>query len=116
MTDEKIIEALECCAKNIRCDECPLKGIKNCMGELYIKSFDLIKRQQEEIERLKSEKDSKIVMCLARNIDKAKSKAVREFAERLIELGVQEGAYEYVSVYDIECLAKEMTEKEGGKG
>ena len=53
MTDEQIVKALECCAKNIRCDECPFKGIKNCMGELYIKSFDLIKRQQAEIEELK---------------------------------------------------------------
>ena len=38
----------------------------------------------------------------------AKAEAIKEFAERLIELGVQEGAYEYVSVYEIDNLVKEM--------
>ena len=37
-----------------------------------------------------------------------KAEAIKEFAERLIELGGQEWAYEYVSVYDIDNLVKEM--------
>ena len=40
-----------------------------------------------------------------------KAEAIKEFADRLIEIGVQEGAYEYVSVYDIENIVKELREE-----
>lgn len=122
MTDEQIVKALECCGNMNECKkECPLGdvgGIDKCIHTLMLDALELVKRQQAEIERLKQEV---IELQLRKEmyrvtVDEVRAEAVREFAERLIELGVQEGAYEYVSVYDIECLAKEMTEKEGGKG
>ena len=36
--------------------------------------------------------------------------AIKEFADRIIELEEQGGVHEYVSMYDIEILVKEMTE------
>lgn len=33
---------------------------------------------------------------------------IEEFAEKLLELCIQEGAYEYVSAYDIDNLKREM--------
>lgn len=36
-------------------------------------------------------------------------KAYKEFAEKLKEIGKQEGAYDYVSLWDIDKLLKDMT-------
>lgn len=56
MTDNEIIRALECCASwNMTCRACPYVGIfaaRQCERNLSRDAFDLIKRQQAEIERL----------------------------------------------------------------
>ena len=65
MTDKEIMQALNCCtSKSISCQKCPLLRKSKCERELIRHSFDLIKRQQAEIE-------------------KAKAEAIRYFAERL---------------------------------
>lgn len=85
--------------------------------------LNLINRQKEEIEKLKSK--NKI---LSRNADNAfqeglnerrelfepeiKSEAYKEFAERLTSIGKQDGAYDLVSVFEIAKLLKEMVGKE----
>ena len=121
MTDEQIVKALECCVSSAggdACRGCPYEEEGICVTDglaLQRDSLALIKRQQAEIEDLKADKEALIngQLTLQKMYLESRAEAVREFAERLIELGVQEGAYEYVSVYDIECLVKEMTEKEG---
>ena len=52
MTDNDIIKALECCPKDILCEQCPLNGKSNCMNKLYEYALDIVNRQQAEIERL----------------------------------------------------------------
>ena len=41
--------------------------------------------------------------------DKGYQDGIEEFAEKLLEICTQEGAYEYVSAYDIDNLKREMT-------
>ena len=60
MTDNEIIKALECCSKYPEeqdCSECPLNSRgADCLDfELGKFVLDLINRQKEEIERLKTE-------------------------------------------------------------
>lgn len=59
MTDKQIVKALECC-KREECDRCPFsnKGLGVCGQFLIEQAFDLVRRQQEEIEWLKSERDN----------------------------------------------------------
>lgn len=40
--------------------------------------------------------------------DKGYQDGIEEFAEKLLEICTQEGAYEYVSAYDIDNLKREM--------
>lgn len=56
MTDNEIIKALECCAKNNVCNECPLArdSIEDCIECLAESAFDLINRQKAEIEMLQT--------------------------------------------------------------
>lgn len=57
MTDNEIIQALECCFKMESCGYCPLYGpepdIKECTTTLSGNSLDLINRQKAEIDRLR---------------------------------------------------------------
>ena len=67
MTDIMIIAALTACHKGngeSECEKCPYVVTRGCMDILGEDALDLIKRQQIEIEKVKSE-------------------AVREFAEKL---------------------------------
>ena len=74
-------------------------------------ALDLIKRQQEEIERLTKE-----TMNMAVTIEACQSDAIQEFAERLKEkkqevfTAVNDSSYA-VTVYNIDKLVKEY-----GKG
>ena len=56
MTDNEIIQALECCAyHDMTCQDCPYAGCftrKFCERELHIDALNFIKRQQEEIDNL----------------------------------------------------------------
>lgn len=105
MTDEQIIKALECCYRKggTPCRDCPFNEFEDCNDVLmadYV--FNLINRQQAEIERLKEESSDKEraytdEYCLRKEwkdkcrqllIEKqtAKSEAIKEFAERLKSL------------------------------
>lgn len=60
MTDNEIIQALECCveddslcADSMACRICPMNNNYNCTFELRIHTLDLINRQKAEIERLR---------------------------------------------------------------
>ena len=57
MTDNEIIKALECCNTGNDCANCPLmrRTDINCGDTLKKEALDLIKRQQAEIEKVKTE-------------------------------------------------------------
>ena len=56
MTDEQIVKALEYCISTKSCEECPICNTDNCGFVLMQNAFDLIERQQDEIEELKEDK------------------------------------------------------------
>ena len=117
MNDSEIIKALECHTLPSGCNDCPYvdKSAGRCSTAMAKDAFDLIKRQQAEIDRLNIEI----------NIETVKSEAVREFAEKLksrirkdideqgmFPLPYTKKAYDTVMIF-INNVAKEMTEKEG---
>ena len=122
MTDKEIIKALECCYRKggTPCRDCPFNEFEDCNDVLmadYV--FNLINRQQEEIDNLRehlkrvcAERDARI--CTNNFI---KSEAVKEFAERLKEKSFKTIrnyglTKDVVEVCDIDNLVKEM----GGEG
>lgn len=125
MTDEQIVKAMEYCASTKPCKECPICNKDNCAIALTRNAFDLIKRQQAEIERLhevingfeeQSHKELMEYMRLSEKYETARAEAVREFAERLKKrLDRKHTIYgrEYV-LRHMQELVIEMTEKEGG--
>jgi ubiquitin C-terminal hydrolase len=127
-TDDEVIRALECCA-NGECDECPYQDNSPCKEYLNNAALDLINRQRAEIEILK--KDNEYILmqhkfqrrpsgdCWNDVIEKAKSEAVKEFAERLkqnLDISVCGYSSEEVT-FDVELtidnLVKEMTGEKG---
>ena len=52
LTEEQIVKALECCMAGGLCHECPCYSGACVVGGGY--ALDLIRRQKEEIERLKA--------------------------------------------------------------
>ena len=78
MTDNDIIEALECCGNQMySCND------KQCKAKTIGDAIDLINRQQAEIEILKGWERLLKAESHAPIIKKAKAEAVKEFAERL---------------------------------
>ena len=76
-----------------------------------------LEQAKAEIERLKKEvkkcKEHYKMACSERNefleqLETAKAEAIKEFAERLKNECVQDGAFGYVSAYEIDNLVKEM--------
>lgn len=130
MTDNEIIKALECCAQPIPiCKECPCYDSNfpyPCADQLKWATLNLIDSQQAEIERLKDgcsnccvlRAKSETISGLNEQIEywqrgyndllqenkEAKSKAVKEFAERLCEDRVSNDPV----VIATKCLVKEM--------
>lgn len=89
MTDNEIIKALECCAKD-DCERCPLSNYDGCKSLLFDGNIviDLINRQKAEIETWKHKAEFVnyiIDKNIQNRIDRAKSEAIKEFAERLKE-------------------------------
>lgn len=81
MTDKEIIKALECCiANDNKCPDCPIFGSEICgKPALFFKEvFDLINRQQAEIERLRD--NNKAIM---QTIADVHTEAIKEFVEKM---------------------------------
>ena len=72
LTDSEIVKALECCPKNVKCEQCSLCGTSNCMNKLSVFALDLINRLQAENDKLKKAKYifSTVDYC-ADDLDKA---------------------------------------------
>lgn len=96
LTDNEIINALECCISftNLNeCDNCPFHERCENGEELESLVLSLINRQKAEIERLKVDSKMHIVYKGARGfgrafffsevVKQAKAEAIKEFVERL---------------------------------
>ena len=128
MKDNEIIKALEnCCSYIPNCSICPYDNdftVDECMGKLLQNALDLINRQKAEIEKKNTEIDRLSIYLdelVEQKLNKANSKAIRGFAERLTDricenvnrsLDNPDGNNYYpIDVYnDIDNLVKEMTE------
>ena len=86
MTDSDIIKALECCANFAQCTGCGYYKERDrcCVDAVMEDAVAMLKRQQAEIKRLKTEKDN-----LIRNYKECAMEAVRDFAGRLKERQIQ---------------------------
>lgn len=84
MTDNEIINALECCTQHLKCPECPMRGIQSCISEIDKKAIDLIKRQQAEIERLNVNMNA-FALGMKREKERTDN-AIKEFGEKVKEI------------------------------
>lgn len=125
MTDEQIIEALECC-NGYDCETC--MALKYCdymhPGALARSSLDIINSQNAKIEELKAEiermekelTEYKLRLKMSEcTVDEIKSEAIKEFAERLKRYSFVDNlsldGKETVYIDDIDNLVKEITEE-----
>lgn len=115
MTDNEIIKALECCCASgvDTCSDCPLHHQFGCIDKVKKNILDLINRQKAEIERLNIR--NKALAHIIKNYDwkfaKAKTEAIKEFAERLKQIKTNlETLRMPLLNMDIDNLVKEMTE------
>lgn len=129
MTDEQIVKALECCIKSDHFGECfankcPMISEEGCKvwnddHKLLNMLYDLIKRQQAEIESLEADKEAIIngQLTLQKMYLESRAEAIQEFAERLKEkswIGMWD-TVAHVDIDDVDDLVEEMTEeKENG--
>ena len=123
MTDEQIIKAIGICRTQDSCKGCPYHELymAGCVGTLMKDVFDLINRQKAEIEKLKQENDffrktitenaQRALEVAVEEIEKAKSEAIKEFAERLKEKFGIADCIVTVNNNDIDELIEEMTEE-----
>lgn len=115
MTDEQIIKALEHCSGTSNCFYCEYeptkygKGTLGCANELMGDTLNLIKRQQAEIERLtdsnKRLREGVALMLNNENgIELIKAEAIKEFAEKLIEIaGSSVAVNNGQEIYETKC-------------
>lgn len=125
MTDKDIIKALECCGIKTDCKGCYFDTHESediCAREVVKNAFDLINRQQTEIERLQKKVDELAEVlsdAIKIRYKEAKSEAIKEFAEQLKQTITNEintyynsngGGYYLAedTIEDIDNLVKEM--------
>lgn len=87
LTDVEIVKALENCLKN-ECDKCSFKDSEICQIDLMKLLFDLINRQNAEVERLtirlRKVEHQLDDLCKMHNVIKAEAR--KEFAEKAKEI------------------------------
>lgn len=112
MTDNEIIKAFKCITYGEidKCLRCPYDVYKECETFVYEDALDLIKRQQAEIDRLKTEngrvKTNIYKMAIDKALaEKARTEAIKEFADKLKQ-NLSFG--KYITAEQIDNLAKEM--------
>lgn len=124
-TDEEVIKALSTVSYGGHsCEKCKFEiskgddrcGLKGC--NICRLAIDLINRKNAEIERLNavSEICGDCHKQYAEKIEKAKSEAIKEFADRLRKYYDSYDDYEDIYAHnirdDIDFLVKEMTEEQ----
>lgn len=122
MTDEQIIKDLHACLDDEHdrdCGECSQQDWSVCRDTLMKQCLDLINRQKKSvIERLRGRDEEFLLKNYSfdkyydEHIKKAKSEAIKEFAERLKERSTIDDSTLYSRYYfydsEIDNLVKEM--------
>lgn len=117
MTDEQIMQALECCSGVMGCVSCAyhVEGLESrdrfCHDILCSDVLELINRQKAEIERLTKLLDKKCDRCIAKD----RAEAIKEFAEKIkryIADCVSSGYAVEISDEEIDEIAKGMMEEQ----
>ena len=138
MNDNEILKALECCANEQGCENCPANPHRGnygfCTPPLIRAAFDLVTRQRAKIERFEKENhekfnkwkilDNRTKQRYAELYEEAKAvvraEAIKEFAERLKEQKYQSSDWSrgehpfVVEESDIDELVQEMVGDEDG--
>ena len=138
MNDNEILKALECCANEQGCENCPANPHRGnygfCTPPLIRATFDLVTRQRAKIERFEKENhekfnkwkilDNRTKQRYAELYEEAKAvvraEAIKEFAERLKEQKYQSSEWSHgehpfvVEECDIDELVQEMVGDEDG--
>lgn len=84
-TEKEVIQALECCAGDRGCVECPYDvGCVSGNHRLAVDALSLIKRQRAEISRLNRYDEERDRRLRARLTQKARAEAIKEFAKEII--------------------------------
>lgn len=113
MTDNEIIENLECCMEG-ECEKCTYQDVTACKEYIFHDCLDLINRQKAEVEGWKEAFNNldKIARPSVEYVKSEKIKTVDEFARRLIEEIDAINYKEYNNYLDtldiIERIAEEM--------
>jgi hypothetical protein len=117
MTEAEIMKALELCGKRSNgCADCPYFGIGG-HDKLNRDILDLINRKNAEIEKRDKEIDKwqkvNFDLCnaggkLLHERKTIRQKAIKEFAERVIDLFPSDFSYTTISRFTIRKIAKEM--------
>jgi hypothetical protein len=124
-TDAEIEKALECCANAVVIGDCmtlncPLMGDYGCEidwadEKLFSLASDCINRLKAENERLNElvVYNASCATSLHKELFKAKSEAIKEFAERLKAVSHPYADTQMVFELQIDNLVKEITKNEG---
>ena len=106
--DEEVIKALEWCIQNGECEHCEYRERtdKSDICPIRTDAFNLINRQNAEIERLKYN-----LKAVLDEIPETKREVAREIFAEIEKIATAEGAYDYVSIQDIAELEKKYTEE-----
>lgn len=111
LTDEEVIEALECCSKSWDCNNCKRNKENNnrfiCSENLLKDCLDLIHRLQAENEQLKDEKEEIRLFNLSMQngeVDmRIESEMAKSFYNSIIQIFEQNGAKNFfTTTVDIE--------------
>ena len=115
MTDNEIINALECCI-DCDCTDCPCNTREGCKDIDYEAMLDLINRQKAEIERLTVNMNAFGLGMKqeAERADTAKAEAIKEFVVKLL-FEFRAGVFGYSHIrHIIKSIAKEMVGDNNG--
>ena len=114
---EQIVKALECCSVNEGCADCHYWENFKCINFLLRDALALIRELTEENERLQGalkaeERHNELAMeCAKKALDNAKSDTVRKMQEEAREMCFIVGDEEYVTLHDLDQIAKELLEE-----
>lgn len=118
-TDDEIIKALECCKNPIpMCDDCPIGSGGMCFDFLKMYALNLIKRRNEEIERITLEYAGfkagvNHFADIGKMYSEIRSEAIKEFADRFKErCGKNCDSAIIWAKTTVDNIVKEMTEEQ----
>lgn len=112
MKTDDVLKALACCGTRHDCSGCPMLGKRDCMTKLYVESMHVVERLKFENASLEAGRraDSESILSLNYELLHIRTKAIKEFAERLNNGRRRYYASDAFLRY-IDRIVKEMTEE-----